>query len=183
MARKNKMAAQAAEVEALVAQGETYGEAMLEVHGDAPDDFDDPRLADEDGTLLSERLAPKSVVKTGYKRAYQDRAEARGARDKASKRGCGDWLQRELQAETIVSGAFDFTRFVAILDANGVDHSRWATAGNGWQGRFRMSGSIVLRGRVGKSGVFRTPDSEHNVARLAEQGDAEAAAFLAKWSN
>lgn len=124
----------------------------------------------------------KTVVGTGYKNAYRARAKAQGRKDKASARGCGDWLQRELQAETIVKGEFDFDRFVAILDANGVDYSRWNTTSHGWKGRFRMSGSIVLRGVVGKSGLFRTPDGEVNVAELAES-DELAAAFVSKWAN
>jgi hypothetical protein len=166
----------------VVEPGETYGEAMLREHGDAPDNMSDPRLADEDGTLLADKLGPKTVVKVAYKHTYQDRAAARGATDKASKRGCGDWLQRELQAETIKEGRFDMARFIEILDANGVDHSRWKTAGNGWEGRFRMSGSIVLRGRVGKSGVFRTPEASIDLNALSLE-DADIAAFLNRWAN
>ena len=128
--------------------------------------------------------AAKTVVKTAYKHRYQDRAKARGLTDKASRRGNGDWLQREVQAETIgKDGKFDLAKFEAILDANGVDYSRWNRTSNGWQGRVRMSGSLVLRGVVGKSGMFRTPDGETNVVELAEHGDEDAAAFLAKWAN
>jgi hypothetical protein len=39
-----------------------------------------------------------------------------------------------------------------------------------------MSGAIVLRGVVGKSGVFRTPEAEIRLADLPE-----AASFLTKW--
>jgi hypothetical protein len=129
-------------------------------------------------------LAPKTVVKTAYKHRYQDRAKARGLTDKASRRGNGDWLQRELQAEcNDAKGNFDLGRFERILDANGVDYSRWNRTSNGWQGRVRMSGSLVLRGVVGKSGVFRTPDGEQNLVELAAQGDHDAAEFLSKWAN
>lgn len=129
--------------------------------------------------------APKTVVKVKYKREYQDRAKARGLTDKASRRGNGDWLQRELQAEcNAKDGSFDLTRFEAILDANGVDHSRWNRTTRGWEGRVRMSGSISLRGVVGKSGLLRMPDGHNvNVQKIADEGDETAQAFLAKWSN
>jgi hypothetical protein len=128
--------------------------------------------------------APKTVVKVAYKHRYQDRAKARGLTDKASKRGNGDWLQRELQAETVgKDGKLDLQRFIAIMDANGVDYSRWKREGHGWEGRFRMSGSLVLRGIVGKTATFRTPEHTVDVSKIASEGDAEAQAFLAKWAN
>jgi hypothetical protein len=128
--------------------------------------------------------APKTVVKTIFKHRYQDRARARGYTDKASRRGNGDWLQRELQAETVTKdGKLDLLTFIAILDANGVDYSRWKREGHGWKGRFRMSGSLVLRGIVGKTGLLRTPNGTTSVVELAEGGDEAAQAFLAKWAN
>jgi hypothetical protein len=128
--------------------------------------------------------APKTVVKVVYKHRYQDRAKAAGRTDKASRRGNGDWLQRELQAETVgKDGKLDLATFIAILDANGVDYSRWKREGHGWEGRFRMSGSLVLRGIVGKTGVLRTTSATLNVVEIAEGGDEAAQAFLAKWAN
>lgn len=129
--------------------------------------------------------APKTVVRVAYKHRYQDRAKAEGRTDKASRRGNGDWLQRELQAETVgKDGKLDFDRFVAILDANGVNYSRWKREGHGWEGRFRMSGSLVLRGIVGKTGLLRSPEgSTTNVVEIADGGDENAQAFLAKWAN
>jgi hypothetical protein len=128
--------------------------------------------------------APKTVVKVVYKHRYQDRAKAAGRTDKASRRGNGDWLQRELQAETVgKDGKLDLQRFIAILDANGVDYSRWKREGHGWEGRFRMSGSLVLRGIVGKTAAFRTPEHAVDLAKLADEGDETARAFLAKWAN
>jgi hypothetical protein len=134
-------------------------------------------------TATPDKLGPKTVVKTKYKHTYQDRARALGRTDKASKRGNGDWLQRELQAETMSGDRFDVARFIEIMDANGVDYSRWNTTTRGWEGRFRMSGSIVLRGRVGKSGVLQLPNGPVDVQAIADEGDEDARAFLAKWSN
>jgi hypothetical protein len=134
--------------------------------------------------LAPKAPAPKTVVKTVYKHRYQDQARARGATDKVSKRGNGDWLQRELQAETVgKDGKLDLEAFKAILDCNGADYGRWKQEGHGWEGRFRMSGSLVLRGIVGKSGLFRTPTHTVNVQQLADEGNDDAAAFLAKWAN
>jgi hypothetical protein len=175
----------------VVQPGESVGEAMLREHGDAPDSPEtDPRLQPEEGaetgfteTEPSDKLGPKTVVKTRYKHVYQDRAKAAGRTDKASKRGNGDWLQRELQAETMSGDRFDVERFIEIMDANGVDYSRWNRTTRGWEGRFRMSGSIVLRGRVGKSGILHMPNGPVNVQQLADEGDEDARAFLAKWAN
>jgi len=148
-----------------------------------------PATAPETAPVVLEPVvapAPKTVVKTAYKHRYQDKAKARGLTDKASRRGNGDWLQREIQSETCdKQGRFDLARFEAILDANGVDYSRWNRTSHGWVGRVRMSGSLVLRGVVGKSGLLRMPagEGDRNVVALAEGGDTEAAAFLAKWAN
>lgn len=121
----------------------------------------------------------KSVVPLGYKKTYATRAVLAGQTSKAAKRQNGDWLAQELLAECVPDGKrFDLARFLAIFEANtGTDAmARWPNRNNGWEGRLRMSGAIVLRGVVAKSGVFRTPDSETNLAELPE-----AAGFLAKW--
>jgi hypothetical protein len=133
--------------------------------------------------VTEDKLGPRTVVKAHYKHVYQDRAKAQGRTDKASKRGNGDWLQRELQAETMSGDKFDVERFIEIMDLNGVDYSRWNRTTRGWEGRFRMSGSIVLRGRVGKSGILHMPNGPVNVQQLADEGDIDAHAFLVKWAN
>ena len=170
------------------------GRPVLEVVSDAPksdtaaaalaEQAAPPTQAEAQEGELVVAPAPKTVVKTAYKHRYQDRAKAEGRTDKASRRGNGDWLQRELQAETVgKDGKLDFARFVAILDANGVDYSRWKREGHGWEGRFRMSGSLVLRGIVGKTATLRTPEGAVDVQKIADEGDANARAFLAKWAN
>jgi hypothetical protein len=158
------------------------GGRVLEIVKSEPAPATQPTVAPE--ALTTSAPAPKTVVKVAYKHRYQDRAKARGLTDKASKRGNGDWLQRELQAETVgKDGKLDLERFIAIMDANGVDYSRWKREGHGWEGRFRMSGSLVLRGIVGKTATFRTPEHTVDVSKIASEGDAEAQAFLAKWAN
>lgn len=133
---------------------------------------------------IPEAHKPKTVVPTGYKNAYRARAAAMGRTSKAAKRSNSDWLAQELEAECIgKGGAFDLSRFLAIFTANtGEDAlARWPSRTNGWEGRLRMSGAIVMRGVVGKRGTFRTPDGETDIAALAREGDELAGAFLARW--
>jgi hypothetical protein len=121
----------------------------------------------------------KSVVPLGYKKTYAQRAVAAGRTTKAAKRSNGDWLAQELEAECVRDGhKFDLSRFLAILEANGIGNAleRWPNRNNGWEGRLRMSGAIVLRGIVCRAGIFRTPENE---TRLAD--DPNAAAMLTKW--
>ena len=125
---------------------------------------------------------PKTVVPVGYKAAYRARAAAMGRTSKAAKRSNSDWLAQELEAECIgKGGVFDLPRFLAIFSANtGEDATvRWPNRNNGWEGRLRMSGAIVLRGVVGKRGVFRTPDGETDLHELAKS-EPLVREFLAK---
>ena len=126
-----------------------------------------------------EQKRGKSVVPLGYKKTYATRAVLAGQTSKAAKRQNGDWLAQELLAECVPDGkTFDLARFLAIFEANtGTDAlTRWPNRNSGWEGRLRMSGAIVLRGVVAKSGVFRTPDGEVRLAEIPE-----AASFLARW--
>jgi hypothetical protein len=156
----------------------TYnGRRVLEVTETDPNQLALPGIPEAEAPKAP---GPKTVVPVGYKTAYRAKAQAMGRLSKASKRSNSDWLAQELEAECIrENGAFDLDRFLAIFAANGGGDAlaRWPNRNNGWEGRLRMSGAIVLRGIVGKTGVFRTPESE---VRLAEVDDALARAFLAK---
>jgi hypothetical protein len=125
---------------------------------------------------------PKTVVPVAYKAQYRAKAAAMGRTSKAAKRSNSDWLAQELEAECIgKGGVFDLPRFLAIFTANtGEDATvRWPSRTNGWEGRLRMSGAIVLRGVVGKRGTFRTPDGETNLVDLARE-DSLVREFLMK---
>lgn len=99
---------------------------------------------------------PKSVVRVKYKVRYKDRAIAAGIKGKAAKRSTWDWLAQELAAATLTkSGELRVDDFLAILEANGVDHSRWTNRSKGWQGRLRMTGRLALARVVAESGVLR----------------------------
>jgi hypothetical protein len=39
----------------------------------------------------------------------------------------------------------DLDRFEALMEANGIDCSRWPNRNNGWEGRLRMTAGLVLR--------------------------------------
>lgn len=93
-----------------------------------------------------------SVVKEKYRAAYRE----------ASTNGqtCGDWLAERLVDDTTGgAGKLDIDELVAVFEANGVDLSaKWAVARHtgtrGWQGRFRMSGRIVLEKVVVLRGTY-----------------------------
>jgi len=169
----------AAKLAAMLAQQQAELRAML-----AAKEAEAKAIRESLRAIGEQENKPRTVVPVATKRRYADAAKARGEKDRASRRGCGDWLQKELQAETIRDGVFSLSDFLAICDCNGVAHDRWDRTRKGWEGRLRMSGSIALRARVGKAGVLRLPDGrETDVVTLAEEGDEAARAFLAKWAN
>ena len=57
---------------------------------------------------------------------------------------CGDWLADILNNLLKANGQTDMERCKAIYEANGVDMSKYKTSGNGWQGRYRMTGRNKL---------------------------------------
>ena len=124
-----------------------------------------------EGTLSQEQLddleieqqiaLPASVVGRKYKVKYRDRARANGERSKAAKRSTWDWLAATLAQEVLdQKSKLKVDDFLAILDANGVDHSRWTNRSPGWEGRLRMTGSLALRRVVAEAGELFLPDGE-----------------------
>lgn len=104
--------------------------------------------------LAPEITLARSVVKTTYKLAYAARVVAgargkKGVSKKAQARSCGDWLALELASRILDDkNQLQLDAFTAILDANGVDHSKWTNRAKGWQGRFRMTARLALQKRV-----------------------------------
>ncbi len=73
-----------------------------------------------------------SVVKVAYKLKYKHRADDAGIRGKAAKRSAWDWLAQEIAAVALTDKAkLKVDEFLALLDANGVDHSRWTNRSAG----------------------------------------------------
>lgn len=154
-------------------------DAVLEMAREAGIDVD--ALADE---FDDEQTG--SVVKAKYKLEY-------AARGNASH--CGDWLAQTLVdaftvqhpvtkvgkdgKERTVKGRkqFDCDAFAKCLELNGVELSgKWADqyhqkASKGWQGRFRMSGRLLLEQEVLASGWLALPDGQ-SVAAPEEWLDA-----------
>ena len=105
-----------------------------------------------------------SVVKPLYKRRYAARAASAGLKSKAAQRSAWDWLAQTIAAIVLDKRAkLDVGAFLALLDANGVDHSRWTNRSKGWEGRLRMTGRLALQRVVAEAGVLHTADGEELV--------------------
>jgi hypothetical protein len=96
-----------------------------------------------------------SVVKSTYKKKYAARAAGQGL-GKTAQRSCWDWLAQELAGECLDGTKIDIGRFLATLEANGVDHSRWQNRSKGWEGRLRMTGRLALQKVVAAQGHLKT---------------------------
>ena len=108
---------------------------------------------------------PASVVKRKYKLRYKDRARSNGQAGKAAKRSAWDWLAQELAAATLTKEAkLRVDDFLALLDANGVDHSRWTNRSKGWEGRLRMTGRLALQRVVAEKGELFFADGDSKPA-------------------
>lgn len=101
-----------------------------------------------------------SVVKRVYKQKYAERAKDQGL-GKLAQRSAWDWLAQTLAGEVLDDQKrLMVSKFEALMDANGVDHSRWTNRSVGWQGRLRMTGRLALQKVVAETGVLKTTDGE-----------------------
>lgn len=102
-----------------------------------------------------------SVVAVGYKTRYANRAKEAGIGRKAAQRSTWDWLAQTIAGECLDDNdKLQVDAFLALLDANGVDHSRWTNRNKGWEGRLRMTGRLALQRVVAEAGVIRLADGE-----------------------
>lgn len=102
-----------------------------------------------------------SVVKAKYKVRYAQRAREAGLKSKVAQRSAWDWLAQTLAGEVLDDKKrLMVERFLRLMDANGVDHSRWTNRSKGWEGRLRMTGRLALQRVVAESGVLHTADGE-----------------------
>ena len=119
----------------------------------------------DDAEIDAQIALPNSVVQRKYKLRYKQRAREAGHRSKAAKRSAWDWLAQELAAATLNEKAkLRVDDFLALLDANGVDHSRWTNRSPGWEGRLRMTGRLALQRVVAETGELFFADGDSKPA-------------------
>jgi hypothetical protein len=116
-----------------------------------------PVAVEIDPEVAEDNAKKGSVVKTAYKKKYAQRAAEQGG-NKVAQRSCWDWLAQELAAECLVGTKISIDRFLAVLDANNVDHSRWQNRSKGWEGRLRMTGRLALQKVVAAQGGLKTAE-------------------------
>jgi hypothetical protein len=111
--------------------------------------------------VAEDNAKKNSVVRPLYKHRYATRAVEAGDKRKRAQRSCWDWLAQTIAGEALdKKDRLDVDRFLALLDANGVDHSRWTNRSKGWEGRLRMTGRLALQRVVAEAGTLRTADGE-----------------------
>ena len=114
-----------------------------------------------DAEVATDNAKARSVVGTKYKHRYAERAVAIGNKRKAAQRSAWDWLAQTIAGECLDGkDRIDIGRFLALLDANGVDHSKWTNRNKGWEGRLRMTGRLALQRVVAEIGTLATVDGE-----------------------
>ena len=121
---------------------------------------DTPALVAVHPEVAEDNAKRNSVVQTKYKHRYAERAVAAGLKRKAAQRSSWDWLAQTLAGEVLVKEKLQVEKFLALLEANGVDHSRWTNRSKGWEGRLRMTGRLALQRVVAEAGVLKTADGE-----------------------
>jgi len=155
--RKHKQTAEELVVELI--EGNEPETAVEPVELDAEPDAE----LEIDAEVAADNIKRNSVVRPAYKKRYAERAAANGG-GKVAQRSCWDWLAKTLAGECLVGSKINIDRFLALLDANGVDHSRWNNRNKGWEGRLRMTGRLALQKVVAASGVLKTADGDELLA-------------------
>ena len=114
-----------------------------------------------DAAVAEDNAKANSVVGVAYKHRYAQRAAGAGLKRKAAQRSAWDWLAQTIAGECLDDkDRISIDRFLALLDANGVDHSRWTNRNKGWEGRLRMTGRLALQRVVAEAMVLKTADGE-----------------------
>lgn len=108
---------------------------------------------------------PNSVVAPKFKDLYLRKAREAGIPGKAAKRSNWDWLSQQIASACLKEKEkIDITAFTGLLEANGVDYSRWTNRNKGWEGRFRMTGRVALQKIVATAGVLKLADGSEVAA-------------------
>jgi len=123
--------------------------------------FEAPAPVAIDAAVAEDNAKANSVVGVAYKHRYAQRAAGAGLKRKAAQRSAWDWLAQTIAGECLDDkDRISIDRFLALLDANGVDHSRWTNRNKGWEGRLRMTGRLALQRVVAEAMVLKTADGE-----------------------
>lgn len=129
---------------------------------------DEGAVAEENAAVAAveeDNEKPNSVVAPKFKDLYLRKAREAGIAGKAAKRSNWDWLSQTIAANCLKEKEkIDITAFTAILEANGVDYSKWTNRNKGWEGRFRMTGRVALQKIVAANGVLKLADGSEAVA-------------------
>ncbi len=113
----------------------------------------------------TEKPEPVSVVAPKYKDTYIANAKANGISGKAARRSNWDWLAQQLAKACLgEKESINMGKFIELLDLNGVDYSKWTNRNRGWEGRFRMTGRVVLQKVVADRGSLLLPDGASEIA-------------------
>ena len=135
-------------------------EEVEEVHSDS--------VAEQtavEGEADEEERLPSSVVAVKFKDRYIANARDAGIPGKAAKRSNWDWLSQTIASQVLnEKHKISIESFTAILDANGVDHTKWTNRNKGWEGRFRMTGRVALQRKVADSGKLILADGSESQA-------------------
>jgi len=108
----------------------------------------DKEVSEAEGEKEPEK--PGSVVKTKYRAIYAERGHPTH---------CGDELAVKLNNLVLDGSHCNIEYFKMILDANNVDMTKYRTTGNGWQGRYRMTGRNKLAKVVhSNKGLLKLPN-------------------------
>ena len=112
----------------------------------------------EEGGDQEDQKPVTTVVADKYKTAYIANAKEKGIAGKAAKRSNWDWLAEQLAKACLVEKEkISIERFIEVLDLNGVNHSKWTNRNRGWEGRFRMTGRVVLQKKVADANCLYLP--------------------------
>jgi hypothetical protein len=114
-----------------------------------------------DPDVAADNAKARSVVGVAYKTRYAERAANQGHKRKAAQRSCWDWLAQAIAGECLAAkDRIDIDKFLALLERNGVDHSKWQNRSKGWEGRLRMTGRLALQRVVAEAGVLLVEGDE-----------------------
>ena len=123
----------------------------------------------EDWDAAADEAEPEptgSVVKEKYRAIYAERGHPAH---------CGDWLAEILNNLCLTKEGIDIGRFMAVMEANDVNMSKYKTSGNGWQGRYRMTGRNLLAKKLFTAEHLNAPNENGEMQQYPVPADWKAA--------